>query len=77
MKTYVFIFAEKSGDFVAVDHVSVIRRRSYVYALEHAKSCLIVGCCEGRYVGKRCVVWCIEDHVMWELVLDNGLVEVY
>lgn len=77
MKTYVLMFMEKSGDFVAVDHVSVVRRRSYVAAVHDAQSCLIVGRCDGRFVGKRCVVYCTDDHAMWELVLKDGVVEVY
>lgn len=77
MKHYVLIFQEITGQWVSVYHVSVVRRRSYVAALQDAKSCLIVGRCEGRYLGKRCVVYCTDDHAMWELVLVNGLVEVY
>lgn len=77
MKTYVLMFQELTGDWVAVHHVAIDSRTHHRAVIRYAKECLLAGECDARYVGNRCVVYSTDDHAMWELVLDNGLVEVY
>ena len=77
MKTYVLMFQELTGEWVSVYHVAVVQRKIHGDVIRYAEQCLLAGKCEGRYVGSRCVVYCVDDHVMSELVCKYGhIVEV-
>lgn len=77
MKTYVLMFQELTGEWVSVCHVAVVSWLYYSDVIRYAEECLLVGKCDGCYVGNRCVVYRVDDQAMFVLVLKDGVVEVY